>query len=85
MRRRQKTYRFFADKLMDDGCPHAQAKYISPHSGYHEIIKRHAAQMVKDGRGDWWFVRVEPDNESTLWALEDSTVTMRERYITAAA
>lgn len=86
MRTRKRKYPFYADRLMDDGCPHGQAKGIATtDNAYHEIIKRHAGQMIRDGRGDWWFVRVERDNESTLWALENSTVTMHDRYITEAA
>ena len=84
MRRKKRHYLFYADQLMDDGAPHAQARHIiSTDNSYVELVKRHARQMVADGRGDWWFVRVERDNESTLWVLENSTVTMHDLYIKA--
>lgn len=83
---RRKKYLFYADQLLDDGCAHGQAKGIaSTDNAYTDLVKRHAGQMVRDGRGNWWFVRVERDNESTLWVLENSTVTMHERYVSAAA
>lgn len=72
---------FYADELLNDGASHALASGIATtDNAYADIVKRHARLMINNGRGDWWFARVESDSESTLWVLGNATLTMRDRY-----
>jgi len=55
-----------------------QARHIAAtDNAYTEIIKRHAARLVADGRGDFYFAKVESDT-ATLWVLDNSTVTYHD-------
>lgn len=83
---KRKKYLFYADQLLNDGNSHGLASGIATtDNAYTDLVKRHARQMIADGNGNFWFVKVEADQESTLWALENSTITMHDRYISEAA
>jgi len=70
---------FYADKI---GATKQTALDLLYAEGVDSLVLAAASYMQERGMGHWFFVRVEtmPDNgeKGVLWALEESTCTVRE-------
>jgi hypothetical protein len=77
-----KAARFYEDKyighLTDEQKRQRQARCLVHNpQDFADVVIRHAHRLVRDGRGEYQFARVESEGV-TLWVLEESTATYRD-------